>query len=115
MENINMQLKIKTKVPDGEHFFITVNKEKKIINRKNKVVFFNIPINGTYHITIEQKKEASNRTLKYWVIYILTIIPQGLFYILASIILFLDFLDDNEKWYENTKMYYLKSITSGLK
>ena len=104
-----MILEIKGKIPDGEQFLITVNDEQKTITRKNKVACFDIPTEGLYHITVEQKIKESNMSLKYWIIYILTILFQGLFYIFTSAYLLMDFTDDSEKWYEHTNLYYVKS------
>ncbi len=103
-----MYLRFKAQVPDDEDFVVSVNGESKIVSRKNKIAEFDLNESKTYCITIEQQLHKSNRKLINWLIYFLTFIIQGIFYLVVGSILVLDY-NDYGKWYETVKPYCIKT------
>ena len=103
-----MYLKFKAQVPDEESFVISVNGENQTVSRKNKIAQFDLSESKNYHITISQQLHKSNRKLINWLIYFLTFLIQGVFYIAVSAIFVLDY-NDYGKWYESVKFYCINS------
>lgn len=96
-----MILSIYGKIPANEELLIKVNNETKMLDTLNTHVSFTINEKKSYDIYVEQQISKSNRKPLFILLYILTVIIQGVFNILL--------MNTDSKWYRNIKAYCLRA------
>ena len=74
-----MKLKVKCSVPEGEIIYIKVNDEVKELYSFESFTVFKLDEKKQYVLEIERRPDKSNRSLINLLIFVVTIIIQGLF------------------------------------
>lgn len=74
-----MKLKVKCSVPEGEIIYIKVNDEVKELYSFESFTVFNLDEKKQYVLEVERRPDKSNRSLINLLIFVVTIIIQGLF------------------------------------
>lgn len=96
-----MVIKIYGDIPSEERLSIRINNEVKILDNISQDVSFIINERKRYEIDIEQQISTSNVKPIFILLYLLTVIIQGVFNILL--------MNTDSKWYRNIKAYCLKA------
>ncbi len=96
-----MVIKIYRDIPSEERLSIRINNEVKILDNISQDVSFIINERKRYEIDIEQQISTSNVKPIFILLYLLTVIIQGVFNILL--------MNTDSKWYRNIKAYCLKA------
>ncbi len=80
---------------------VTINNEKKVLDYATEEISFIVDGKKKYEIDIEEEISESNRKPISIILYILTLIIQGVFNILM--------VNTDSKWYRNIKPFCLKA------
>lgn len=95
-----MKIKVNCPVPEGEIIYIIINDEIREIYSLESSAVFELDEKKKYVLEVERKSDISNRKFINILIFIITILLQGLFNIL--------FLNINTDWIKKTTPYGIK-------
>ncbi|MGN1134188.1 MAG: hypothetical protein ACI4RN_07025 [Oscillospiraceae bacterium] len=96
-----MKLSIQGNIPENTNLLVKIGEETEIINNMNNTVEFDLPEDKEYCVIFEEPAEKPARNALGIVIFILTILLQGLF----NIVMF----NTDTRWYKNIKCSTVKA------
>lgn len=104
-----MKLFLDFDLPEGEIFDIELNHETKEVNSTESEAVFELDKEGEYILKIEQRKEGFLfRPVASWILFVLTAIFRGVFYI-ATLSLPFSEGEYGEKWWADIRPYRLQA------
>ena len=99
-----MELRIEGLLPEGSSVFVTCCGETKMVNSLNKQALFNTFGRDDVDVLIEEEDSAKNYSLVHVILFLLTVLVQGVFNIL--------FMNVGGGWYRKVRAFSVRAKLS---